>query len=341
MGLYPKRRARLKLIRNVVHIWSCGDRMEQKYLRGAAYALGEEQRSYADIVEFQAAAEAAGLPNLPEVMGFGSFFVTRDVYQCASVSVGKTIAFSNVEPRAIDQVIFCSSSFKERTFGERNIKVGKLLRHWNIAPNRIMGVSGAGCTDLLSAIDIACAMLDRGSAHNVLIVAVEAFLAQNDRERVMSHALISDAVVSMVISDRRERTRGIPEFEIVASEITSEVPEIGGGMRITQSSPDRDFVRNALRSTGNSQSDITKVFSNNIYLPIKSARDGMLGFNPLQMYLENVQRTGHCLGCDSIINLVDYGVGKVGNRYVLYAEAEGHRGCIALLLRADAFGDFS
>jgi 3-oxoacyl-[acyl-carrier-protein] synthase-3 len=305
--------------------------MAKKYLRGAAYALGEERRSYTDIVGFERAAQARKLPILPEILGFGAFSVTRDVYQCASISVGKSLALAKLTPSSIDQVIFCSSSFKERTFSERNVKVGKLLKNWDIAPQRISGVSGSGCTDVLSSIDIACATLDLRSAHNVLIVAVEAFSVENDSERVLSHALISDAAVSMVVSDRSEHASTAPEWEIMGCEIASDVGEIGGGMSITQSSPNRDFIRNAVERAGSKQTEIAKIFGNNVYLPIKTGREGVVGFSRSQMYLENVRRTGHCLGCDSIINLVDFGRGEAGSRYVLYAEAEGHRGCATLL----------
>lgn len=304
--------------------------MARKFLRGAAYALGEAQRSYSDIPEFEKAAAAAGLPNLPSVMGFGSYFATRDVYGCASASVGQSIASSGVAPEAVDVVVFCSSAFKERTFSERNLRIGELLRRWNVAPRRIVGVSGAGCTDLLSALDLACALLDRGDAHTILIVAVEAFEPKHDRERVMSHALISDAAASLVLSDRRAPGAASPDFEIVAREIASDVAEIGGGMSITPSSPNRNFIRNALKTADSAQTSVRKVFGNNVYLPIKSGREGIVGFANSQLYLDNVARTGHCLGCDSIINLVDFGPVEGGDLFVLYAEAEGHRGCIAL-----------
>jgi 3-oxoacyl-[acyl-carrier-protein] synthase III len=170
-----------------------------------------------------------------------------------------------------------------------------------------------------------------GSARNVLIVGVEAFAAGRDSERLLSHALISDAAVSMIVSDRHEPISDAPEFEIVGAVIASDVAEIGGGMSITQSSPDRDFGRNAVQRAGSKQAEITKIFGNNIYLPIKTGREGIVRFSRSQMYLENVRRTGHCLGCDSIINLVDFGPGEAGSRHALYAEAEGHRGCVPLL----------
>lgn len=304
--------------------------MVRKYLRGAAYALGEEQRHYSEIPDFEAAAKLKQLPVLPELMGFGSFFVTRDVYERASTAVAKVMEADRISPETIDHVIFCSSSFKERFFSERNGKFAKVLRTCGIAPRRISGVSGSGCVDVLASMDMACNLLELGVAHNVLIVAVESFLSATDSERLLTHALISDAAIGLVVSDSRGAARSGPEFEIFAKEIGSDVADIGSGMSITKSSPNRAFVRNVLEGVGKSQAQVTKLFGNNVYLPIKSGREGIVGFTRPQMYLENVRRTGHCLGCDSIINLVDFGPGQEGNSYVLYSEAEGHVGCVAL-----------
>jgi 3-oxoacyl-[acyl-carrier-protein] synthase III len=305
--------------------------MARKYFRGPAYALGERQCHYDQIDGFEAAAKSRQLPNLPELMGFGGFFVTQDVYQRAYVAVQASISAAAVAPGSIEHVIFCSSSFKERFFSERNVKFGKLLRECGVMPRRISGVSGGGCTDLLASVDIACGMLELGAAHNVLIVGIESFRAEADRERLLSHALISDAAVALIVSDARRDAPGAPEFEILAHRIVSDVTEIGSGMSITKSSPDRNFVKGVLESAGRSQGQVTKLFGNNVYLPIKSGREGIVGFTRSQMYLENVRRTGHCLGCDTILNLVDFGSGQEGNSYVLYSEAEGHAGCVALL----------
>jgi 3-oxoacyl-[acyl-carrier-protein] synthase-3 len=305
--------------------------MISKYVRGPAYALGEMQRHYSEVEGFAAAAQAKKVPFLPEMMGFGGFCVTQDVYERATVAAQSSIAAARIAPAAIDQVIFCSSAFKERTFGDRNVKVGNVLRKCGVAPRRINGVSGGGCTDLLASVDIACRLLELGVVHNVLIVGIESFLAEVDSDRLLGHALISDAAVSLIVSDCRSPTSGSPAFEILAHEIISDVAEIGSGMTITSSSPNRSFIKTVLESAGRSLGEITKLFGNNIYLPIKWGREGIVGFTRPQMYLENVPRIGHCLGCDTIVNLVDFGPGQPGNSYALYSEAEGHAACVALL----------
>lgn len=305
--------------------------MVSKYLRGPAYALGEKQRHYKETAGIEAAAQARQVPFLPQMMGFGGFCVTQDIYERATVAAQASIAASGIAASTIDQVIFCSSAFKERTFRERNIKVGKLLRECGLTPARINGISGGGCTDLLASVDIACRLLDLGAIHNALIIDVESFMVDSDSDRLLGHALISDAAAALLVSDSRGRASGPPELEILAHAITSDVSEIGSGMSITNSSPNRSFIKTLLEGTGRSLGGVTKLFGNNVYLPIKCGREGIVGFTRSQMYLENVTRTGHCLGCDTIVNLVDFGPGKPGNSYVLYSEAEGHAACVALL----------
>jgi len=48
------------------------------------------------------------------------------------------------------------------------------------------------------------------------------------------------------------------------------------------------------------------------------------------MYLESIERAGHCMSCDSIVNLVDYGGSEEPAHYILFAEADGHSSAVLL-----------
>jgi 3-oxoacyl-[acyl-carrier-protein] synthase-3 len=80
-------------------------------------------------------------------------------------------------------------------------------------------------------------------------------------------------------------------------------------------------------------SDLTKVFSNNLYLPVITLKEGSIGVNKSQLYLENVARFGHCFSADSVINLSDYmktvGIQK-GEYFALNSSAEGLRAQVLL-----------
>ena len=305
--------------------------MARKFLRGLAYELGEEERNYSSIDGLEEAVSSRDILFDPKLLGLGSFFVTKDIYRCALFSVGKSLGGSGIYSEEIDHVILCSSAFKEK-FVSRNIRIGELLQHWNIFPKTIRGLSGSGCVDVLSGIDLACVMIDIQKGHNILIVGIESYSTQ-DVDRLQSYGLISDAAVSIIVTDRRGLNTTVPAFEIVACEFVSQVREIGKGMIVTNES-DRSIIRDVLVKTNRSFGDISAVFGNNVFLPVKEYREALAGASKDQMCFGNVARIGHCQGCDTIINLVDFGVGKVGDQYVLYAEAEGHSGCVVVCQQA-------
>lgn len=300
---------------------------KKKYLKGLAYVLGTRERRYRSIEGISDILRANQLPLLPDLLGLGSFFVTEDPFEEATAAVGRTLAAAGLAPNSIEHVIVCSSDSTDR-FSERNRKSASLLHKSQIAPIVTRGVTGTGCVNLISAIDLASAAVDLGNAKNVLVVAVEGAVF-SDAGRVLNYALLSDAAVSFVVSDA-DSSSDPNLFEILATRVESCMSEVGRGMSITKTSPDREFVKRTLEVAGSTMDRVSKVFGNNIFLPMKTGREGLIGFNRSQMYLENVSRKGHCLGCDSVINLLDHGVSEPGAEHVLYAEAEGHFGCVVL-----------
>lgn len=77
---------------------------------------------------------------------------------------------------------------------------------------------------------------------------------------------------------------------------------------------------------------VSRVFNNNVLLPIKSQKDILAGFKNPQMFLDNVPRIGHCLACDSLINFCDYADPRklaAGERFVFQADGNG---CCAMSL---------
>lgn len=300
---------------------------KKKYLKGLAYVLGTRARHYRSVEGISDIVQAKQLPLLPDLLGLGSFFVTEDPFVEATAAVGRTLVAAGLAPNSIEHVIVCSSHFTDG-FSERNRKSASLLRKWRIAPIVTRGLTGTGCVDLISAIDLASTAVELGDAKNVLVIAIEG-AGFSDADRLLNYALVSDAAVSFVVSDA-DSSSDPNLFEIRATRIESCVSEVGRGMSITQTSPDRVFVKRTLEVAGSTTDRVSKVFGNNIFLPMKTGREGLIGFNRRQMYLENVSRTGHCLGCDSVINLLDYGFSEPGAEHVLYAEAEGHVGCVVL-----------
>jgi 3-oxoacyl-[acyl-carrier-protein] synthase-3 len=313
-------------------VWARTDeqgRAARKYLHSPACKLGERRLHYSEIQEYRARMVEIRLPEVAE-LGLGYVHETNDVYRLVEESIAQTLAVSGCPAGTIDQVMFCSSHFAH-AFVERNRALAAVLRNNQLSPQAVRGVSGTGCADVLSGIELACTLIDVGAARAVLVVGMEAWGRADRSSRIVDYALISDAVVSVIVSDSRPHCgyRG-PQLEILACKSVAMIEEVGAGMRLGAAATYGASVSAVLRMAAVSQSRVTKIFGNNIFRPAKRYREMRAGFCLEQMYLENVERLGHCMACDSILNLIAHDVRTAAGHYVLYAEAEGHASAILL-----------
>jgi 3-oxoacyl-[acyl-carrier-protein] synthase-3 len=77
-----------------------------------------------------------------------------------------------------------------------------------------------------------------------------------------------------------------------------------------------------------STSEITKVFANNLFLPVLRVKETSIGLSTRQLYLDNVVRHGHCFSADPLINMHDYCANnsvKGGEKFLLTSNASGLR----------------
>jgi 3-oxoacyl-[acyl-carrier-protein] synthase III len=300
--------------------------MKTKYLRGAAYALGEHECKVTEIPGFSELCRSRKLLLTANVMGFGSYFASDDIYARAADSVRETLRITGIAAETVSHVLVCSSQFAG-SFFERNRRLSTVLESNGLSPRVVRGITGCGCSDFLASIDLACIFVELGSAENVLVVALEAASCE-ERERVLNYAILSDAAVSVIVTNQRPVDDA--GFEIVERAVVSSVCDIGKGMAVAGLSIDKPFASTVIGGGSLDLSKVTKVFGNNLFLPVKAGREAVAGFTRAQTFLDNVARTGHCLGCDSLIGLVDYGVRTPEGFRMLFAEAEGHVGYVLL-----------
>jgi 3-oxoacyl-[acyl-carrier-protein] synthase-3 len=301
----------------------------RKYLHSPACRLGEGRLHYSEIREYQSRMGQIGLPEVPE-LGLGYVHETNNVYRLVEESIAETLALCGYPAGQIDQVMFCSSHFGE-AFVERNQALASVLRNNQLSPRGMRGVSGTGCADVLAGIELACTLIDVGAARAVLVVGMEAWGRPERSTRILDYALISDAVVSFIVSSSPEplAPRAAP-LEILACDSITMIEEVGAGMRLGASGAYGASVSAVLGRAEIPQGRVTKIFGNNIFRPAKRYREMRAGFCQEQMYLENVERVGHCMACDSILNLIAHGARATPGHYVLHAEAEGHASAILL-----------
>jgi len=300
----------------------------RKFLHSASYRLGERVFNVSDIPEYDTRLRQLGaLVESPADLG--NIRATSDVYTLAQQSIAETLESAAIPPDAIDRVVVCSSHFADR-FSHRNRRLSAALVSSRLKPKNLIGICGAGCADLLRGIESACNALDLSAAENVLVIGLDALPDGEPHARIRDYSLISDAAVSFIVGRSAGESSLSRPYRVIGHESTTELSKIGSPMVVSDA---KDYARSGatlLERAGLRREDVRKLFGNNIFRSLKKARESAAGFTDAQMYLENVERTGHCLACDTIINLVDFGGNNDCAHYLLLAEAEGHSGALLL-----------
>ena len=302
---------------------------KSKYLSGAVYRLGENRVRITDVVGYEERLAKLKIALGQRELENCCFFTTGNVYQLVYSAIAETIRISGMSPRVVDCIVICSSHFSD-SFNFRNRNLATAIIKNGLSPRLIQGVSGAGCVDLVRGIEMACSYLELERYQNILIVGVESLCEASHVDRIVEYACISDSAVSCVVSTSLGESSISKPLRIVAEVNETLWPRVGGGMPINETSAYAQCIFDALNAGAVGLSRVAKVFGNNIFSPIKKARETCAGIRKEQMYFENARRVGHCLSCDTIMNLVDYGIGGGGEYFVLFAEAEGHSGAILL-----------
>jgi 3-oxoacyl-[acyl-carrier-protein] synthase-3 len=296
------------------------------YIRGVEYELGESTQSYQDASGFREVVERKKLPEMPDLWGWGSFHVTANAYELGRKAGQKALAAAAVDPATIELTIFACSYFPDAD--DRLYQTtGKLLKELGLVRSLLDGQTLMGCATLLSAVQAAATLVSAGVHRNVLVIGLDKM--PSGLPRFWDYGLFSDAAAACVVtSDRRGGC-----LRMVGSTRAVELEEIVCGARFNATNALYIRVLNELvGQTGCPVSQITRVFNNNVYLPIKSQKDQLAGLKKPQMFLDNVARTGHCFACDSLINFHDYAASRqlaAGERFLFQADGNG---CCAMAL---------
>jgi 3-oxoacyl-[acyl-carrier-protein] synthase-3 len=296
------------------------------YIRGVEYELGESTRGYQDASGFRDVVEGKKLPELPDLWGWGSFHVTANPYELGRKAAQKALAAAAVDPATVELTIFACSYFPDAD-DLLYQSTGKLLKELKLVRSLLDGQTLMGCATLLSAVQAAVALVSAGVHRNVLVIGLDKM--PSGIPRFWDYGLFSDAAAACVVTC--DRSGGC--LRVVGSTRGVELEEIVGGVRFNASNALYIRVLNQLvGQTACPVPQISRVFNNNVYLPIKSQKDQLAGFKKPQMFLDNVARTGHCLACDSLINFHDYAASHrlaAGERFLFQADGNG---CCAMSL---------
>ncbi|MDF7662498.1 hypothetical protein PUG81_26330 [Erwiniaceae bacterium L1_54_6] len=290
-----------------------------------ACTLGEIQGVYSEASGFAEVSERESMLKIPDMWGWGNYYLTGDIFSLAQQSIKKTLHEANLSPTEVDLVIF-SAATMPGGIADLNARIATTLSPMGISSANVIGQTLGGCATTLSAMIMASDLVTANVYKNVMIVAIETLPAELNR--FDKFAIFSDASVSFLVSSK------LPDgFEIISSAYKTSINEILHGSGLQEPVLNKSSIFQALDQAGIAISDIKKVFSNNTFLPVKMFREKSIGFTHDQIDISNVANIGHCFSCDSILNYHLYQSShpeRDEGYYLLFADSDGHAATVLI-----------
>lgn len=264
------------------------------FLNHIRYSLGERARRYSEAPRFEEKLRSYGLPNVPDLFGWGTYYYTElPVANLAIDAATKTLEAAALRREDVDVVLFCSVNF----VSEGRLLYQTVLSRLGLTRAFPMGLTLNDCTMLPSAIELARSLIAAGYA-NILIISANRI--EDESYRFLNYALFSDAAVSCLV--QRESGRG---FEILASELMSRIRPAQGGDGLDDEGLYRAAHERFMQKVKAPIERFDRVFCNNLFALIVKIKEGRLGILEKQLFLENIPRISHCFAADPLINLAD------------------------------------
>lgn len=306
--------------------------MERKrpFLRGISYELGE-LRDIGDIPELQ---EDEGLLEVFRIRGLERYSVAPwTPAEWARRSIASTLAKAAVDAKDIDVVVYATDHLTQERLYSRP-ELNQLLVDAGLENAFPYGVSLSGCTNFSAGLELATSFIQLGSARRVLLLIVEKLLPGGTRLLDLGMSVVSDAVVSCVISDEPGDYEVLsigrcskPGMERLSLEnnLSEFFAATGAGMR---TAADR-----ALEPLEMGRSDLARLFTNNYASHVQQTFIKHIGFSKDRCFFDNVPRFAHAFSADTLINLVDCeaaGKLKAGDRCMLLGTSPTSWGAVVV-----------
>jgi 3-oxoacyl-[acyl-carrier-protein] synthase-3 len=291
------------------------------------YIMGEQEHTYQEALSFNKLIKERKIFNDPNIFGWGNYYSTESSPLDLGIATAKkTLMLSERPTDIIDTVLFCSTRFSPSDSG-REILYSDLLNKLQIPRAFPIGLTLNGCTNLISAIDIAYALLSRDSCNNILIISADKIA--NEETRFSNYALFSDAAVSFVLS--KENVNG--GFKVVDIALCADLQSTDNNSPTNDEPLYKRCIDRIMSKNNFRLADVKKLFPSNIFSPITSTKEMRAGIKKNQLFLDNVPKLGHCFSADPIINLHSFSKINIltdKDYFLLSADSVGLRG-LALL----------
>jgi 3-oxoacyl-[acyl-carrier-protein] synthase-3 len=298
------------------------------FLRGASYVLGEREVGYADIPGMAELAAEFGLAPNPGLWGWGTIRSTRrDLADLAAATGRATVRAAGIDPASVDALVFCSTRVPGRAEDHGSF-MANVLTGIGLGDIPFYGQSLNRCVNLLAGLDVANAFVAAGRYRRVLVITADA--VAEDGPPMSQFALFSDAAASCLVSTD---PGAADSYEILGCATAQDTTMMAATSQIS-SDLARAVNDQLLEPPGLKTSDIAALLHLNLFKPLITMKERQSGFRPDQLFLDNIERLGHCFAADPLINLVDRAaLGHFGEGHycLLAASVPGSR--IGILLK--------
>jgi 3-oxoacyl-[acyl-carrier-protein] synthase III len=296
------------------------------YLRGVRYVLGEQEVGYADIPGLPELAAKLGLVSNPGLWGWGSVRVTcRSPADLAADCLRATLRAAGAAPPSVDALVLCSTRVPEPA-DDHGIFLARVLTGAGLGDIACYGLALNRCLNLLTALDVARALVLSGRHRRVLVATADAVAGGALMSRF---ALYSDAAASCLVA-ADPGTDG--SYEILGCASAQDAAAMDPASPIS-SDLAREVSERLLEPPGLKLGDVTALAHLNLFRPLLVMKERQAGFREDQLYLDNIPRTGHCFAADPLINLADLAAaGQLGDGHycLLAASVPGCRAGVLL-----------
>ncbi|MCG7523700.1 3-oxoacyl-ACP synthase [Streptomyces sp. OfavH-34-F] len=298
------------------------------HLSAPRYVLGEHPADHTSIANLTARAQELRMPPKAALWGWGTVHRTAEDLETLAVRSGRaTLAAAGTGPEQVDALVLCSTRFPGGPHTHGGF-VRTVMTGLGLGDAAFTGITLNRCTNLLTGIRTAQAMVAAGQYRTVLVVTTDR--VTDEAERMENFALFSDGSAACLVSDR---PHGDDRYEILGGAAAQDPPSLDWSHEISS-----DLARvvndRTLTPLGLTPGDLDGVLHPNLFKPVVVLKERQAGFTAAQLYLDNIPRVGHCFAADPLINLVDRaGAGQLrdGGHYLLASSVPGVR--VGVLLR--------
>jgi len=293
-------------------------------LSGLSHIVGQDTGRYDDLPETQGVIERYKMTGSPDTWGFGTFRKTRLGWFQMITEVGRDVLARTPVPAAeIDAVYICAATLPF-DFETMNLAIGQLLRDLDLPRAVPLIISGAGCAALVQGIVTASREIRSGDITNALLLTTD--IVKDGDIRFYQYATISDGACGLLLSPSDAGDLELVDAAVLSRSnlMLQDDQYISGQVEMYRDATAKTFAR-----TDHKVADVTRILSSNLHLPILRTFQHAGGFTASQIYMENVQRLGHCYGSDPIINFrmnAETTPYAAGDLFVLQSSAMGYVG---------------